>query len=87
MAGVVRADARGLPSRGVDDGKLGGDCMELFFKLLLAAVLVLLLFRMWPAFKSWQENGPKAQKGDWAAVVLPLAGVAGLVVILVLMVR
>lgn len=61
--------------------------MDFFLKLVLAAVLVLLLFRMWPAYKAWQEQGRKAQQGDWAAVVLPLAGVAGLVVILVLMVR
>jgi hypothetical protein len=66
---------------------LEAGCMDLFLKIVLAAVMVLLLFRMWPAYKSWQENGPKAQKGDWAAVVLPLAGVAGLVVVLVLMVR
>ncbi|EIC21244.1 hypothetical protein [Thiorhodovibrio frisius] len=61
--------------------------MDLFLKLVLAAVMVLMLFRLWPAFKSWQEHGPRAQQGDWAAVVLPLAGVVGLVVILVLMVR
>jgi hypothetical protein len=61
--------------------------MELLLKLTLAAVLVLLLFRLWPAFKSWQEHGPKAQPGDWAAVVLPLGGVVALVVILILMVR
>ncbi len=61
--------------------------MEWFLKLTLAVVLVLLLFRMWPAFKHWQEHGPKPQQGDWAAVVLPLVGVVGLVVVLVLMVR
>lgn len=61
--------------------------MELFLKIALAVVLAMMLFRLWPAFKSWQQNGPKAQSGDWAAVVLPLAGVVGLVVILVLMVR
>ncbi|MBK1650079.1 hypothetical protein [Rhabdochromatium marinum] len=61
--------------------------MDLMLKLMLAAVLVLMLFRLWPAYKAWQDHGPRAGKGDWAAVVLPLAAVAGLVVVLVLMVR
>lgn len=61
--------------------------MELFLKLTVGVVMVLLLFRLWPTFKHWQEHGPKAQKGDWAAAVVPLAAVVGLVVILVVMVR
>ena len=61
--------------------------MELFLKIALAGVMMMLLIYLWPAFKTWQEHGPKAQKGDWQAVVLPLAGVVGLVVILVIMVR
>jgi hypothetical protein len=61
--------------------------MELLGKIALAAVLVMLLFFLWPAFKQWQEHGPKAEKGDWQAVVLPLALVAGLVVLLIAMVR
>jgi hypothetical protein len=61
--------------------------MELFGKIALAAVLVMMLFFLWPAFKQWQEHGPKAEKGDWQAVVLPLALVVGLVVLLVALVR
>ncbi len=61
--------------------------MELFGKIALAVVLVMMLFYLWPAFKQWQEHGPKAEKGDWRAVVLPLALVVGLVVLLVAMVR
>jgi len=61
--------------------------MNLFLKIASAAVLLLMLFYMWPAFKHWQEHGPKAQKGDWLAAVLPLAAVAILVVLLVLSVR
>jgi hypothetical protein len=61
--------------------------MELLGKIALAAVLVMMLFYLWPAFKQWQEHGPKAQKGDWQAVVLPLALVVGLVVLLIAMVR
>jgi hypothetical protein len=61
--------------------------MELFGKIALAAVLVMMLFFLWPAFKQWQEKGPKPQSGDWQAVVLPLALVVGLVVLLIAVVR
>lgn len=61
--------------------------MELFGKIALAAVLVMMLFFLWPAFKQWQENGPKAKSGDWQAVVLPLVLVVGLVVMLIALVR
>jgi len=61
--------------------------LELFGKIALAAVLVMMLFFLWPAFKQWQEHGPKAQKGDWQAVVLPLVLVAGLIALLIALVR
>jgi hypothetical protein len=61
--------------------------MDLFLKIAAAAFLTMMLFYLWPAFKAWQENGPKAEKGDWQAVVLPLAAVVGFVVLLVMMVR
>ena len=37
--------------------------------------------------KHWSANSPKAEKGDWQAVVLPLAAVVGLVLLLVMSVR
>jgi uncharacterized membrane protein YphA (DoxX/SURF4 family) len=61
--------------------------MDLFLKIAAAAVLIMMLFFLWPAFKAWQENGPKAEKGDWQAVILPLAGVVGLVIVLIMLVR
>jgi uncharacterized membrane protein YphA (DoxX/SURF4 family) len=61
--------------------------MDLFLKIAAAAFLIMMLFYLWPAFKTWQENGPKAEKGDWQAVVLPLAAVVGFVALLVMMVR
>lgn len=61
--------------------------MELFLKIAAGAVLVMLLFYLWPAFKHWQEHGPKAEPGDWSAAALPLAGVVLFVVLLVLAVR
>jgi hypothetical protein len=61
--------------------------VELFGKIALAAVLVMMLFFLWPTFKQWQEHGPKAGKGDWQAVVLPLVLVVGLVVLLIALIR
>jgi len=61
--------------------------MELFLKIVMAAILILLMVRLWPVYKQWQENGPKAQKGDWMAAILPLGGVVLLVVLLVMAVR
>ncbi|MCG6897282.1 MAG: hypothetical protein LJE61_05280 [Thiocapsa sp.] len=61
--------------------------MELALKIAAAAVLVLLLFYMWPAYKHWQEHGPKAEKGDWQAAIVPLGAVAAFVILLILAVR
>ena len=61
--------------------------MELLLKIALAAVLILMLFRLWPVYKQWQETGPKAQAGDWQAALLPLGAVVLLVVLLIMAVR
>ena len=61
--------------------------MDMFLKIAAAAVMGMMVFYAWRAFQNWQEHGPKAQKGDWQAVVMPLALVVGLVVLLVAMVR
>ncbi|MGB5834501.1 MAG: hypothetical protein WBG92_21285 [Thiohalocapsa sp.] len=61
--------------------------MDLFLKIAAAAFLIMMLFYLWPAFKNWQENGPKAEKGEWQAAFVPLAAVVGVVVLLVMMVR
>jgi uncharacterized membrane protein YphA (DoxX/SURF4 family) len=61
--------------------------MDLFLKIAAAAFLIMMLFYLWPVFKNWQENGPKAEKGDWQAAILPLAAVVGLVILLVMTVR
>ncbi|MBN2886100.1 MAG: hypothetical protein JXM75_05255 [Chromatiaceae bacterium] len=61
--------------------------MELFLKIMAAALLGLLIWRMWPVYKAWQENGPKAQKGDWSAALLALGSVVLLVVVLIMAVR
>ena len=44
---------------------------------------ILMLFVMWPAYKHWSQNGPKAEQGDWAAAALPLGAVILLVLLLI----
>lgn len=61
--------------------------MELALTIAAAAVLLLLLFYLWPAYKQWQEHGPKAGKGDWQAAALPLGAVVAFVILLILAVR
>lgn len=58
-----------------------------WWKILAAVAAVMMLFAMWPAYKHWSANSPKAEKGDWQSVLLPLAAVAGLVILLVMSVR
>lgn len=61
--------------------------MELFLKITAAVALGLMLMALWPVYKEWQAHGPKAQKGDWQAAILPLSAVILLVVLLILAVR
>ena len=58
-----------------------------WMKILAAAAAIMMLFFLWPAYKHWSKNSPKAEPGDWQAVALPLLAVVGFVVLLVMMVR
>jgi hypothetical protein len=61
--------------------------MELFLKIALAAVFVMLLWRMWPAAKHWMEHGPKGSSSDWRSFILVIAAITGFVILLVMSVR
>ena len=61
--------------------------MESFLKITLAAVFVMLLWRMWPAAKHWMENGPKGSSRDWMSFVLIMAAIVGFVLLMVMSVR
>ena len=56
-------------------------------KILAVIAGIMMLFFLWLAYKHWSQNGPKAEKGDWAAVALPLGGVVLLILLLILSVR
>lgn len=61
--------------------------MDLWLKIGVGILLVMMLVRLWPAYKHWQEHGPKAQKGDWQAVIMPLGLVIGFIILLIALVR
>ena len=61
--------------------------MELFLKITLAAVFVMLLWRLWPATKHWLENGPRGSSSDWRSFILIIGAVVAFVILLVMSVR
>jgi multisubunit Na+/H+ antiporter MnhB subunit len=61
--------------------------MELFLKITLAVILLMLAWRLYPAAREQLKNGPKGSGDDWRAVVIPLLLVIGFVFLLIMMVR
>jgi len=61
--------------------------MELFLKIGLAVVMVMLIWRLYPAAKHQMKNGPKGTSSDWNAALLPIAAVVLFVAFLIWMVR
>ena len=61
--------------------------MELFLKITLTVVFVMLLWRMWPVAKNWLENGPRGSSSDWRSFILIIAAITGFVILLVMSVR
>ena len=61
--------------------------MELFLKITLAAVFIMMLWRLWPVAKDWLENGPRGNSSDWMSFIFIIAAVTAFVVLLIMMVR
>ena len=57
--------------------------MKIAYALALGAMLVFLL----PRAKAMLKNTPKAEKGDWKSVIIPLVAVIMFVMFLIQMVR
>ena len=57
-----------------------------WIKIGTAVFLVLLLVYLFPSAKHMLTNSPKAKSEDWQALLLPLLGIVGFVVLLVWMV-
>ncbi len=60
--------------------------MNIWLQIGMAVTIVLMLVFMYPAAKHWLNNSPKANKGDWKAVFIPLALVVAFVAFLILLV-
>lgn len=61
--------------------------MDTWMKVSYALILGAMLFYLWPRAKAMMNNSPKAKKGDWNSVLLPLVGIVLFVVFLISMVR
>jgi hypothetical protein len=55
-----------------------------WLKIGSALLLGMMLLLMLPQARTWLKNSPKAQPGDWLSFLLPLACVAGLIILLML---
>jgi hypothetical protein len=58
------------------------DWTKIIWVVAIGGMVVLL----WPRAMRMLKHSPKAEKGDWTAVVIPLAMVVGFVILLILMV-
>ncbi len=58
------------------------DWMKIGSALLLLAMIAVIF----PRAKHMLTNSPKAEKGDWMTVVLPILAVAGFVILLTMLV-
>ncbi|HSH30172.1 MAG TPA: hypothetical protein VK971_09725 [Thiohalobacter sp.] len=56
-------------------------------KIGLAALLGVMVWRLWPAANHWLKHGPRGSGQDWQAALLPILAVVAFIVLLILMVR
>ena len=57
-----------------------------WMKILSAILIVGWIIFIWPRAKHWLQNSPKAQAGDWQAVLLPIGFVVLFVIVLIMLV-
>ncbi|MCU7881991.1 MAG: hypothetical protein KZQ66_15825 [Candidatus Thiodiazotropha sp. (ex Lucinoma aequizonata)] len=55
-------------------------------KIIWAVLLGAMIPFLWPRAKQMLKNSPKAEQGDWQAVLLPIVFVVGFVILLIMMV-
>lgn len=61
--------------------------METWQKILMAVLIGLVIYMVLPAVRASMKNSPKAEKGDWNSVLLPIALVVLFVLLLISSVR
>jgi len=57
--------------------------MQNIGNLAIAAMMLFMAWRMWPAAKHWMENGPKGNSKEWLTAAMLLGGVMLFVWILI----
>lgn len=57
-----------------------------WMKIGSAILLVTMIVVIWPNAKRMLTNSPKAEKGDWMSVVVPILAVIGFIVLLTMLV-
>jgi hypothetical protein len=60
--------------------------MDLWMKILAAVLLVMMLVFLFPRARQMITESPKGSGQDWMAAVIPLALVAGFVILLIALV-
>lgn len=60
--------------------------MELWMKLGTAALLIMMLIILLPRAKQMMKESPKGSSQEWMSALIPLALVAGFVLLLIMMV-
>ncbi len=61
--------------------------MDLWLQIGSAALMLIMIWRLWPVAKHYMTDGPKGNSQDWMKVIVPLAAVVGFVLLLIMMVR
>lgn len=61
--------------------------MDMWMKIASAVTLGLIAVLIFPRAQAMMKNSPKAEAGDWQAVLLPLLAIAGFIVLLVMMLK
>jgi len=56
--------------------------MQIGFAILLGMMIVVI----YPRVKHSMNNSPKAEKGDWMSVVMPILAVVGFIILLIMLV-
>jgi len=60
--------------------------MDLWMKILSAVLLVMMLVYLFPRAKQMITESPKGSSEDWVSAMIPLALVAGFVILLIALV-
>ncbi|GMR21575.1 MAG: hypothetical protein BMS9Abin36_2177 [Gammaproteobacteria bacterium] len=61
--------------------------MDMWMKIGSVLLLGLMLIFIFPRMKHAMKHSPKAEKGDWAGVLLPIGAVILFVIVLIMLVR